>query len=221
MDSPAARSRTYGGKSLAVRRAERRSAFLRAGVDVFGEKGYASSSITDVCKASGLARNQFYAEFDSRETLLIEVYENIQSDARDAVAEVLGALAEPTDFGETVAAAMAALLGSLGSDPRRARICYIEMLGVSPRVEEYRAARRQIWADYIADAIRGEVGESFVPPGGYRAATWGFLGALTELGSRWSLSDPRPPLDDLIEAMTAILRAFLPGQAVNRTDKLD
>lgn len=211
MDSPVDRSRKYGGKSLTVRRAERRRAFIQAGLEVFGDKGYVSSTITDLCQSAGLARNQFYAEFDSREALLIELYEEIQSDAHTAVTESLAAPAVPADFDATVAAAMTALIESLGTDPRRARVCYIEMHGVSPRVEQYRVARRQLWVDFIADTIRNEADENFSPPGGHTIAAWGFLGALTELGSQWSLSDPRPPLNELVEVMTAILRALLPA----------
>lgn len=212
MGSPDASTRTYAGKSMSVRRAERRSAFLGAALDVFGNQGYTRSSITDICKSAGLARNQFYAEFDSREALLIELYEDIQSDAAAAVTEVLASLPHPVDFDRVVESSMTALLESLGSDPRRARICYVEMHGVSPRVEEYRAARRQLWADFISDTIRHEVGESYTPPGGYTVATWAFMGALTELGSRWSVGEPRPPLKDLVDTMTAILRALLPAE---------
>lgn len=211
MDSPADRSRTYGGKTMPIRRAERRRAFLEAGLEVFGDKGYTSSTITDLCKSAGLARNQFYAEFDSREALLIELYEQIQTDAHAAVTDALAVVGDPPDFDATVAAAMTALIESLGTDPRRARVCYIEMHGVSPRVEQYRAARRQLWVDFISDTIRNEAGDDFSPPGGHTTAAWGFLGALTELGSQWSLSEPRPPLRELVEVMTAILRALLPA----------
>jgi AcrR family transcriptional regulator len=231
MGSSADRSRTYGGKPLSVRRAERRTSFLSAGLEVFGGKGYSSSSITDLCASAGLARSQFYAEFDSRETLLIAVYEMIQSDARTAVGDAFAALPESTDLDETISAVMTALLDSLGSDPRRSRICYIEMLGVSPRVEEYRAARRQVWMDFISETLENAIGDDAVSPGGYKVAAWAFLGALTEIGLQWSLSRPRPPLSELVNVLTAMLRGLLPAEAVVRsswigrrdirTDKLD
>lgn len=202
-------TRIYGGQSMAVRRADRRAKFIEAGLTVFSAKGYAGSSVADICTEAGLARSQFYAAFDSREDLLLDVYDTIQDGAQVAVVDALEREGSVARQGVLTAAAMAALIRSVGSDPRRARIAFVEMIGVSERVEQHRADRRALWAQFIRATIEERAGADFVPPGGYALAATGFLGALTDLVHRWSTSDPRPPVSDLIEVMTAILDALV------------
>jgi AcrR family transcriptional regulator len=202
-------TRTYGGQSMAVRRAERRAKFIEAGLSVFSAKGYASSSVADICSEAGLARSQFYAEFGSREDLLLGVYDAIQDASQTAVVDALEREGADAEQALLTAAAMAALVRSVGDDPRRARIVFVEMIGVSSRVEKHRAQRRALWAEFIAATIAERSEGDFTPPGGYALATTAFLGALTELVHTWSTSDPRPPIDDLIAVITAVLNALV------------
>ena len=69
--------RNYGGRSVAARKAERRSLFLNAALSVFADQGYAGSSVADICASASLARRQFYDEFGSREDLLLALYDQI------------------------------------------------------------------------------------------------------------------------------------------------
>ncbi|ORM33385.1 TetR/AcrR family transcriptional regulator [Williamsia sp. 1135] len=202
-------TRIYGGKSMAVRRAERRAKFIEAGLTVFGGKGYAASSVADICAEAGLARSQFYSEFGSREDLLLGVYDAVQDDSQTAVVAALEREGADAEKALLTAAAMAALVRSVGDDPRRARIVFVEMIGVSSRVEKHRANRRALWAEFIAATIAERSDGGFTPPGGYKLATTAFLGALTELVHAWSTSDPRPPIDDLIAVITAVLNALV------------
>ena len=83
--------RNYGGRSVAARKAERRSLFLNAALSVFADQGYAGSSVADICASASLARRQFYDEFGSREDLLLALYDQIQLDARIAMVDALDA----------------------------------------------------------------------------------------------------------------------------------
>ncbi|SFA44786.1 transcriptional regulator, TetR family [Rhodococcoides kroppenstedtii] len=202
--------RVYGGRALSDRRAERRRRFLAAGLAVIGEKGYAATSVADICAAAGLARSQFYDEFPNREKLLLDVYDAVQDDARDAVIAALAAV-ENGDRRALVTAAITALIDSLGSDPRRARVSYLEMLGVSDAVEQHRSRRRVEWATFIEATLRTELGGDFVPPGGHEFAATAFIGPLTELISTWSrMPGPRPPVGGIVDTMVAVLGAFVP-----------
>ncbi|KZE98773.1 TetR family transcriptional regulator, partial [Rhodococcus sp. EPR-279] len=138
----------YAGQSSAARKADRRARFLHAGIEVIGVRGYAATSVADICTAAGLARSQFYSEFANREALLIDVYDLIQDDALAAVVAALDGHID-RDRRALVAAAMTALVGSIGGDPRRARISYLEMLGVSDAVEQHRTRRRAQWVDFF------------------------------------------------------------------------
>lgn len=187
---------------------ERRSKFLAAALDVFSEKGYAASSVADLCKAAGLARRQFYDEFDSREDALIALYDSIQSDAKAATTDALGRT-ESVDPHELAALAMAAYIESIGSDARRARISFVDSVGVSPRMEQHRMDERAAWRQFFENTIRDTVGHEYVPPGGFAMASTAFIGALVALVQQWSTADPRPPIADLTDVMVAFLDSII------------
>ena len=94
MRQTAAESRPYGGVSSEERTARRREQLLDAGLELFGTRGYAASSIRELCLAASLNRRYFYESFSTREELLRAVYDEIVTDlARtlfDAVRDVKG-----------------------------------------------------------------------------------------------------------------------------------
>nr|WP_043826456.1 TetR/AcrR family transcriptional regulator [Rhodococcus opacus] len=209
MDTAGTEDRTYGGRPVAARKAERRSRFLEAALTVFAEKGYAKSSVADICAAADLARGQFYDEFRSREDLLLAVYDQVQSDAREAMVAAL-AKETGTDPRTLAAVAMAAFVESIGRDPRRTKISFVDIVGVSPRVEQHRIDQRGVWVSFFESTVGGAMGADFVPPGGYDMASTAFIGALVALVQQWSTADPRPPVEGLIELMTRLLSALIP-----------
>ncbi|MFF2086010.1 TetR/AcrR family transcriptional regulator [Nocardia sp. NPDC058176] len=196
--------RVYDGRPVEERRAERREQFLAAGLAVFGEHGYQGTSITMVCKAAGLARGQFYEHFGSREVLLLAVYDLIQADARRAVVEAL-AEAEEADAAARARIAVRAYAGSIGSNPHRARVSFVDIVGVSAEVEKHRVEQREIWVQFVTAELKHTRGADFVPAGGYRAAATGFIGALMALVHQWSSGGTSAELDDLIEVLTRFL----------------
>jgi AcrR family transcriptional regulator len=199
--------RTYNGRPVADRRAERRAQFLAAGLEVFGESGYQDSSITALCRAAGLARSQFYEHFHNREELLLAVFDMIQEETRQAVAEAVGST-EPGDGVGWAHATVQAYAESLGRDPRRARISQIEIVGVSERVEQRRIDQREEWMTFFADQCMRALGPDFAPPGGYRAAATGFIGALNALVHQWSTGDSRTDLVAVTEVLTRFLTSL-------------
>lgn len=193
---------SYAGLSLAERKAQRRQRFLDAGLEVFGSVGYAKASISALCAQAGLSRRQFYEEFASREDLLIEIYDSVQGRARDAVVEAIAAV-DPTDLSALATASMTAYVDAVGSDPRRTRVGFIEVGGVSDRVEQHRIDGRLIWADYFKVTLA-----SVVPgttPDDFDYAATAFIGALTAVVHRWGTTGPRPDSADVVALLSGIL----------------
>ena len=126
--------RAYAGESLSERVARRRSQFLDAGLEVFGTTGYRTATVRQLCRQAELTDRYFYESFASLEDLLVAVYER-QFDQLQQV--VLQALAEDAVLSDPMSAVEAGLqaLFDMASDPRVARVCWLEVLGVSPRVD--------------------------------------------------------------------------------------
>ena len=200
--------RSYGGVPVAHRRDERRARFIEAALTVFAAQGYAHSTIADVCAAAGLSKRQFYEQFANGEELLVATYDKIQTDARATVQQALAEL-QTDDIRHVVATAITAFLTYIESDSRRARVSFVEIVGVSERIEQHRLDDRKHWSLLIRVAAEATIGSDAEPPGGYSLTATAFIGALYAVVHEWSLTEPRPPVADLVEILTKVLIALV------------
>ena len=173
---------------------------------MFARDGYANSSVGAICKDAALSSRQFYEEFSGRESLLLELYEQIDEQSRDAVS---AALAEHADesAAEIVDAAVRAYVESIGRDPRKARIALVEVVGAGPKVEKFRLELRRSWGELLAGAAKAAARHGEIPPGDYEMRVLAIIGAVNYVVDAWSGADPRPSLDD----MSRLLRRVIIG----------
>ncbi|NMN98057.1 TetR/AcrR family transcriptional regulator [Nocardiaceae bacterium YC2-7] len=196
--------RTYAGLPIEDRQRQRRERFLESGLTVFSRDGYSNSSVGAICKAAGLSSRQFYEEFAGREALLIELFDTIEADSRQAVAMALAATAND-GVTRMVEACTRAYIRSIGTDPRRAKVAIVEAVGASPRVEQYRLQQRKIWSGLIAHAAEDAATHGEIPAGDYEMRVSALLGAVNYVLYDWSMADPRPSLEDVIRVLTRTL----------------
>ncbi|MFD4352813.1 TetR/AcrR family transcriptional regulator [Nocardia sp. NPDC058518] len=197
--------RRYGGRTVIARKAERRLRFLEAATRIFAERGYATCSLAEVCAAAGLSKRQFYEEFETREDVLLAAYDRIQDDAAAAVGTALIALGS-TDPQLALRAGFGAYLESLGSDPYRAQVALIEVVGVSDRMENHRRTRRHAWSALIEVAL-AQVGVRL--RGDAELTTALITGAVTGVAHEWLLRQARPPVDELVDLLTGAALALV------------
>ncbi|NJQ03631.1 TetR/AcrR family transcriptional regulator [Streptomyces zingiberis] len=195
----------YAGKSAAERRAGRRHRFLEAGLDLFGAgPGYRATRITDVCRAAGLSTRQFYEEFRTLEDLLAELHLHVNDTAqRSVVAAWPEARALP--LAERHSRLFRAYTAGATADPRHARIAYVEVIGVSPRLDRQRLERRARWIDFLCGQADEAVKRGELPPGDYRVAAAAFIGAVNGLMHDWSVGWVDAALDQVVEELLKIL----------------
>lgn len=196
--------RQYGGRAVVERKAERRQRFLDAATRIFAERGYANCSLADVCAAAGLSKRQFYEEFETREDVLVAAYDRIQDEAGAAIAAALAVREPAADPAAAVTRILSAYLGSIDSDPYRAKVAFIEVVGVSDRMEEHRRARRHAWGGVVLAALRPVAGPSARIRGNPALATSALIGAINGLAHEWLLEQPRPPVGELVELLVPI-----------------
>lgn len=197
--------RRYGGRTVVARKAERRLRFLEAATRIFAERGYATCSLAEVCAAAGLSKRQFYEEFETREDVLLAAYDRIQDDAATAVGTALVALGS-TDPKLALRTGFGAYLESLGSDPYRAQVALIEVVGVSDRMENHRRIRRHAWSALIEGAL-STVGVRL--RGDAELTTALITGAVTGVAHEWLLRETRPPVDELVDLLTGAALALV------------
>ncbi|WP_371600682.1 TetR/AcrR family transcriptional regulator [Streptomyces sp. NBC_00564] len=199
----------YGGRTAEERQAERRCRFLEAGLQLFGDSpGFRSTTVAALSEAAGLSTRQFYEEFRTLEDVLAALHLQVNDWAEGAA---LAALAEAGDLPlpERATAIFRAYAANVTSDPRRIRITFVEIIGVSPRLEEQRLARRSRWVEFIcaeaaAAAVRGEAA-----PRDYRLAATAFIGSVNGLLHDWNAGWVDATLDEVVEELVRQLLGFL------------
>ncbi|WP_228823678.1 TetR/AcrR family transcriptional regulator [Nocardia blacklockiae] len=196
--------RMYAGQPVEDRQRQRRARFLESGLTVFARDGYANSSVGAICKDAGLSSRQFYEEFTGRESLLLELYEQIDEQSREAVAAALAAQTDRSAV-EVIDAAVRAYVESIGRDPRKARVALVEVVGAGPTVEKFRLELRRAWGSLLASAAEDAALQGEIPPGDYEMRVLAIIGAVNYVVDAWSGAEPRPPLDDVIRVLRRVI----------------
>jgi AcrR family transcriptional regulator len=189
--------RTYGGRSAADRRAERRERLMEAGLELFGTEGYATSSIEKLCTHAGVSTRNFYEEFNSREDLLITLHVRVIERSFRAVIAAFEDAAE-LRLAERFELAVRAFIHTTASDPRWARLAYVEVIGVSDTVEKHRITWRDKWSNFMVAEANRAVGRGEAAPRDFKMASVALIGAVNELVHHYSISRGRITLDEVI-----------------------
>lgn len=189
--------RTYGGRSAADRRAERRERLMAAGLELFGTDGYATSSIEKLCTHAGVSTRNFYEEFSSREDLLITLHVRVLERSFRAVIAAFED-ADGLAVEERFELAVRAFIHTTASDPRWARLAYVEVIGVSDAVEKHRVTWRNKWADFMVAEANRAVHRGEAAQRDFTMAAVALIGAVNELVHHYSISRGRITLDEVI-----------------------
>ncbi|MFI0486324.1 TetR/AcrR family transcriptional regulator [Actinomadura sp. 9N215] len=203
--NPAPR-RSYGGRSAEERRAERRERLLAAGLELFGTRGYAATSIERLCATASVSTRNFYEEFSGREELLTALHRTINERASQALATGF-ADAAGADLATRVERAVRAFVTVTASDPRWARIAFVEVIGVSAGLERHRLSWRGQWEDALLAMTRDAVRRGEAVDRDYRLTMIAIIGAINNLVHHWSARDQDIPLDDITAELTRLILA--------------
>src|SRR5690606_18091288 len=133
--------------------AERHQKLLDAGIQVIGSQGYHATTIKAVCAEAGLTERYFYESFSNSEALLCEAYAHIITQLRERIAASLSAhQAQPDSL---IEAALSSYFTYLRAHPAQARLIMVEVLGVSPTVDQHYRQVMEDFAQFLAATRRG------------------------------------------------------------------
>ena len=193
--------RDYDGKTAAERVAERRERLIDAGVELFGDRGYAATSIRSVLQQSGLRDRYFGESFADLDALLAAVYSRLIDE------EIAGCAAaiDTTNGGTEGARAMIdTITRSFQKSPGQARIKSREVLSGGPVAHEQRRAGLRRLAQLVADLL---------PPSSALNSTdvlmlgFGIVAAADELLMTWMDGAEGLTRDDVIDLVMLMFDA--------------
>jgi AcrR family transcriptional regulator len=198
------------GRTLAQRRHERREALLTAALDVFGTKGYAASSVDEICRLAYVSSRNFYEEFANREALLDALGERLVMTIFQALTDV-DVEPGPDLARRRTRERVSRMVHALVDDPRVARIAVIETVGVSPELERRRRQAHHLYAGWLRDFVHVELDAKGVDGPHQQAFTLALVGAANELICDWVLQpdDGRSAVEELIDCIADLAMVLL------------
>ncbi len=195
--------RTYGGESAEVRLARQRRQFMDAGLELFGTVGYRATTVRMLCKQAGLTDRYFYKTFADTEDLLAAVYTESLDQIQTEVITAINAAASGV-----IEAGLEAFFTAF-ENARMARVCWLEVMGVSPRIDSLYTGRIQQFADLLVG-----LGKAILPgwPLGEeetRITGIALIGAISQSALHWLLEDYRSSRATLISANGRLIRSLI------------
>ena len=200
--------RAYGGESRAVRVERRRQAFLDAALEVFGTVGYRKATVKSLCRQAQLADRYFYESFDTLEDLLVAAYQAQVEGMRACLLAAHASVSPSASSLEMVEACLRALY-TLVRDPRIARLVWLEVLGVSPRVDHLYAATLQDFATLLLSLSKSREPDWSLPPGTERMLGLSLVGAVSEAVQHWLIGGYADDVESLVDASLIVFEGVL------------
>lgn len=195
--------RVYAGQSADERDAARRARLLGAIHHVVGTQGYGALKIERVCAQANVSTRNFYKQYENKEAAFADLYDAILGQSGQRVLTYL-AETEGQPLVERIPTALLAFLKPMFDDPRTARIAFVEVVGLSPRIEETRLRNRELLIELIEAEGRAAVARGEVTDRDFRFAALALIGAATAVAHDWMLRAERPSIDDVERQLAAL-----------------
>ena len=163
-----------------------RAALIRAGRDLFAERGFAATSTEELVRSAGVTRGALYHHFRDKRDLFEAVYEDVEQDLGERITAVLGGVTDPMDvLRRGVGAFLDACL-----DPAVQRIALLE----APTVlgwERWRELDQLHGLGLVQLALQGAMDAGAIRQSPIEPLSHVLFGALMEAGMLLA-SSPRP-----------------------------
>lgn len=195
--------RVYAGQSADERDAARRARLLAAIHDVVGTQGYAALKVERVCALAGVSTRNFYKQYENKEAAFVDLYDTLLGQSGQRVLRLL-AQTEGQPLRQRVPAALLAYLEPMFDDQRTARIAFVEVVGLSPKVEETRLRNREQLIALVETEGRAAVARGEVTDRDFRFAALALIGAATAIAHDWLLRTERPPIEQVEQQLAAL-----------------
>jgi len=194
--------RRIRGLDADERRAQRREQLLDAALELVATKGYAGTSIEQICQTAYVATRSFYELFGGKEGCYLALLQRIAEDVGDQMVAALDAA--PDDPAAATRGLVTAFAHALVDDPRVVRAAFGEGAGVSPAIEHQRRANRRWAAGFLVD-VWARFGITSGRPDDAHPVAVGVIGGMFDLVVDW-LHDAGPDGEGGAKDVEALVR---------------
>ena len=168
---------------------DKRALILRAATKLFARRGFFNAQVADVAREAGVAAGTVYLYFQSKDDLLISIFERTMHEGLEAGRQALADVSDPVERLRRLARVH---LERLGQDRDLAVVFQVELRQSTKFMERFSSTLLQDYLHAIRNAVadaqtagrfRREVSPTF--------AAKMLYGALDEMATNWILSRRR------------------------------
>ncbi len=134
-------------------REARRAQIKETALEVFSERGYHATSVSDLVAAAGVARGTFYLYFDSKDAIFLELLDDLTTHLRANIVGVDTSQGAPPMV-EQLRATVERILETAVTNRPLTRIIFREAVGLHEAVDERLEAFNDELHGYVARAIQ-------------------------------------------------------------------
>jgi TetR/AcrR family fatty acid metabolism transcriptional regulator len=190
---------------------DKRQRILDAAVQVFARKGFFASRISDVASAAGIADGTVYLYFDSKDDILIKMFDEVMGEHIEAARQEIHHMARG-DAAARLRVIADHHLGLLGGNPELAVVFQVELRQSTKFMELFTASWLKEYFDLVEAAIgRGQKEGTIRQDLSRKLATHAFFGSLDAIVTSWVLARNS---FDLTELAAPVVELFLAGASV-------
>ena len=181
--------------SAEERQQRRRARLIDAAIELMGTRGVTATTVTAVCAESRVTSRYFYQHFHDRDALLRAVFDELNAILQKVVVQAIPARGSAPD---TLAyAPIRALVNMIQSDPRLARILFVES-GTEPVLRELRSELMAGFTDLMLREARLHLDIPDETMGVTHLASTLGVGGLFEVLRRWLDGEIDYTADELV-----------------------
>jgi TetR/AcrR family fatty acid metabolism transcriptional regulator len=185
---------------------DKRQRILDAAVQTFAEKGFFASRISDVASAAGIADGTVYLYFESKEDILVKLFDEVMGEHIDAARQELRSIVDAAAGLRVIADHH---LGLLGRNPQLAVVLQVELRQSTKFMDLFTAKWLKEYFDLVEAVIeRGQKHGAIRADLSRKLATHAFFGALDAIVTSWVLARNA---FDLTELAGPVVELFLTG----------
>lgn len=189
-------ARTYLGSTAEERRLLRRETLLKAGCDVYAQRGYRNATVKAICERAGLTERYFYESFPNNEALFLALFKDVSARMLDEV-RAAGEAVRGDPAGKA-RAILEAYYRGLQAEPAPARVFVIEAADISPAAHEIARLTFERFTDLLTQAWTD------APVQRDPALRVGVSGAVVQIARDWICNGFSQPLTSVVDAALRI-----------------
>jgi TetR/AcrR family fatty acid metabolism transcriptional regulator len=201
-----------GMSESTAKKADKRSLITDAAIEVFAERGFHQSRVSDIAQRAGVADGTIYLYFKNKEDLLLSIFEEKMDFLLAGLREALADTADPV---ERVRRFAIFHFRQVRDNRAVAEVLQIELRLSNKFLKEYRPEKLWAYLGVFGQIVReGQAAGAFRPELDPFLSMWAFFGALDEIAMQWVLSRKSDRFD-LESAARQVADVFIRGMAVD------